>query len=69
MQCRELEDRAGTVVVVQNSGADTGRNIGNDMSDKKNWMSSVQLWSTNDINSDSKQHDSKSETKQVNRNY
>ncbi|KAJ9177213.1 hypothetical protein P3X46_012452 [Hevea brasiliensis] len=64
MQCRELEDRAGTVVVVQNSGADTGRNIGNDMSDKKNWMSSVQLWSTNDINSDSKQHDSKSETKQ-----
>ncbi|KAF2295164.1 hypothetical protein GH714_031796 [Hevea brasiliensis] len=38
----------------------------NDTSDKKNWMSSVQLWNTNNINSDSKQHDSKSETKQRN---
>ncbi|OAY33828.1 transcription factor HHO5 isoform X2 [Manihot esculenta] len=69
LQCKELEgeDRTGKqefVSVKENSGGDGGGNMGNDLSDKKNWMSSVQLWNTNNINSDSKQHDSKSETKQ-----
>ncbi|XP_058010513.1 transcription factor HHO5 isoform X2 [Hevea brasiliensis] len=63
MQCKEFED---VVAVKENSRGEERENMRNDTSDKKNWMSSVQLWNTNNINSDSKQHDSKSETKQRN---
>lgn len=69
MQCKKLEDRAEIEVDVSVKEDYSGADGGNDMRDKKNWMSSVQLWNTGDVNSDSKQHDSKSETKQVNRSY
>ncbi|WCJ31073.1 myb-like transcription factor family protein [Euphorbia peplus] len=57
MQCNKEE----VVLEKENSGEEQ---VGNDLSEKKNWMSSVQLWNTNEISSDSMKFDSKSETKQ-----
>ncbi|XP_012079175.1 transcription factor HHO5 [Jatropha curcas] len=54
MQCKRSKD---PVPVKGNSGKD-------DISDKKNWMSSVQLWNSNDIDFNSKKQDSISEIRQ-----
>ncbi|XP_065876126.1 transcription factor HHO5 [Euphorbia lathyris] len=67
MQCnKDLEEEI--VSEKGNSGGDgdgKDEKVGNDISDdKKNWMSSVQLWNTNEFNSNSNKQDSKSETKQ-----
>ncbi|EEF40012.1 transcription factor HHO5 [Ricinus communis] len=65
MQCKELEE---VVSVKGNSCRNEERELENDMIDKKNWMSSVQLWNnnnhTNNNNFDSENQESKSETKQ-----
>ena len=68
IQYRELKD----VPVIEefiplkrnSAGEDGGVNSGDDSSDKRNWMSSAQLWSTN-VDPDYKKQDSVSELKLV----
>ncbi|XP_050206563.1 transcription factor HHO5 [Mercurialis annua] len=57
MQYQKMEE---IVSEKENSCRNGDREMENDLIDKKNWMSSVQLW----IDGDSKNQDSKSETKQ-----
>uniref|UniRef100_A0A2P2JI18 Uncharacterized protein MANES_12G093900 n=1 Tax=Rhizophora mucronata TaxID=61149 RepID=A0A2P2JI18_RHIMU len=67
MQCNEINDRAlihKILPLKRNSDEDERVKLGIDASDKKNWMSSVQLWNTNNINSDCQKQDSKSDSKQ-----
>uniref|UniRef100_A0A5B7C5K9 HHO5-like N-terminal domain-containing protein n=1 Tax=Davidia involucrata TaxID=16924 RepID=A0A5B7C5K9_DAVIN len=50
MQCRESEVRPVMEEFIPskgNSDEDEGAKMSSDFSDKKNWMSSAQLWSTN----------------------
>uniref|UniRef100_A0A2P2MYQ5 Uncharacterized protein MANES_12G093900 n=1 Tax=Rhizophora mucronata TaxID=61149 RepID=A0A2P2MYQ5_RHIMU len=67
MQCKESNDPAliqKLLPLKRNSSEEDAVRLGIDASDKKNWMSTVQLWNSNNINSDWQKQHSKSESKQ-----
>ncbi|KAJ8770794.1 hypothetical protein K2173_021441 [Erythroxylum novogranatense] len=67
MQCEESNDRAMDMKppsLERNCDKDEKVKLEDDTNDKRMWMSSVQLWNSNDISPDCQKKDEKSELKQ-----